>query len=360
MEKVKSIKMMIWMAVTLLLSTLSCVEQIELEPPTDLTEAIVIQGRVVLGENSRVEILTTRLFDFSSESKLALNVKEAIMRDESGNMMELEPLFQGVFNTPLDENSPIQLEVGQGYSLEITTLDNRTYVSSFDMLTDNMPPSNMTFAPTSKLVENANGNLEEVAQIETLLDTEISTETNGYLWEIERSYKLTDSPVDGPVKTCYLTSQFSLETIEVFGENEAVNAVLNDYSLGAQNIDFRFAEGMYINAKQFSLSLGAKDYWQAVSSLAKKEGDLFDEPVGLIPTNFENINDPSDQVFGYFFATKEETIRRRVPENLIGEVQLPCPPENPPMGMRACNLGICCDCLEGPQATLIKPDFWIE
>ncbi|MDG2449579.1 MAG: DUF4249 family protein [Saprospiraceae bacterium] len=360
MKKVKEMKITIWIGIFILLLPLSCVERIELDPPTDLTEAIVIQGRAVLGENSRIEIKTTRLFDFSSESKLALNVKEAIVRDEEGNSMELIPLFQGVFNTPLDENSPIQLKVGGRYSMEITTLDNRTYLSSFDLLTDNSPPRDISFGPAEQLLPNANGNLEIVSQLETFIDTDINESSEGVLWEIDRTYRLTDSPVDGPVKTCYLTSAFSLETIPVFTDSDGVTTSLNKHSLGTQNIDYRFAEGMYITVRQYSLSSGGKDYWNAVSSLAKKEGDLFDEPVGLIPTNFENINDPDDEVFGYFFVTKEESIRLRVPDNLIGEVVLPCPPANPPMGMRACNLGICCDCLEGPNATLERPLFWID
>ena len=337
----------------------SCVERIDLPPPAGLTEAVVIQGRLVMGENSRIEITTTRLFDFSAESKLALNVKEAILRDDEGNEMEIVPLFKGVFNTPLDENSPIQLQVGKSYALEITTLDNRTYRSSFDVLTDNPAPKSMTFGEAEAFAPSATGSLSRIKQLETFIDAEITENRGGLLWEVTRTYRLTDTPLDSPPKTCYLTSVFSLETIPTFSSENPI--LLNNYSLGKQILDFRASEGMYINVNQLSLSPEASDYWAAVSSLAKKEGDLFDEPVGLIPTNFENINDPDEEVFGYFFATTEKQIRQRVPEELVRDIPRPCPPINPPQDLgNQCNLGVCCDCLDGPQATLTRPDFWID
>ena len=125
----KGILQLIFLGGILLFTQPSCVEKIDLDPPTGLTEAIIIQGRAVLGDNSRVELQVSRLFDFSADSRLSLNVKDVVFFDDQGNEMELESVNQGEYNTPITSSSPIQLEVGRSYGIRLATFDNRSYIS---------------------------------------------------------------------------------------------------------------------------------------------------------------------------------------------------------------------------------------
>jgi len=91
---------------------------------------------------------------------------------------------------------------------------------------------------------------------------------------------------------------------------------------------------------------------------------MFDPPVGEVPTNIENIDDDEDPIFGFFFASEEKVLRIKVDDALTGVVPRLCP--RPPESMcshvpgEGCTCGLCCDCLIDPDATLTKPDYWID
>lgn len=120
------------------------------------------------------------------------------------------------------------------------------------------------------------------------------------------------------------------------------------------------AEGLYYAVKQYSLSPEATIYWQNASLLVEREGGLFEDPVGLLNSNFKNISDPNEQVYGYFFGTHEHIIRIKLPDGFVPSQPMPCPPPPAPSFGGRCNLGICCDCLSDPDATIVQPEYWID
>ena len=337
-----------------------CVDQIDLDPPSGLTEAIVIQGRAVLGDNSRVELRVSRLFDFSAESRLSLNVKDVVFFDDQGNEMALEPVNQGEYNTPILPSSPIQLEVGRSYGIRMATFDNRSYESSLDILNDNNPIGSVRFAHKEELEANPIGDVVSTTKVETFVNTTLSPGSNGLLWELDQTYQLTDTPPEGDPKTCYITSPVTVNKLPILRASlESGASNIENNSVAVQPIDFRMAEGMNITVRQFSLSQGAAEYWDNAAVLVEREGDLFDDPVGLLPSNFVNPNDANDEVFGYFFSTKEQISYARVPNSLVTDAVNACPP---PPRMEPGGTTICDDCLAGPNnnSTLIRPLFWIE
>ena len=66
----------------------SCVEEIDLEAPGGLSNNIVIQGRIVFGDEARIEVIVSRLFDFIADSRQTVNVRDVILIDDDGNGIE--------------------------------------------------------------------------------------------------------------------------------------------------------------------------------------------------------------------------------------------------------------------------------
>ena len=75
--------------------------------------------------------------------------------------------------------------------------------------------------------------------------------------------------------------------------------------------------------------------------VVERVGNQFEPPVGRIITNFKNINDENDRnVFGYFTAFYEDTLRLCVTPEEVGSPSKLCPP------CRGCFApSICIDCL---------------
>lgn len=347
----------------------SCIDPIEFEVPTGLSESIVIQGRVVIGTPSFVEVNASRLFDFSPESRQPVSIRNLILYDSKGNQMELSTRVPGRYFQELNEGTPIQAEIGTGYRISLETFDNRSYETSFDVLYENQDPISLNVSLTQTSLPDGLGVFVPTDQVTLDITTNVDNTTNGGIyWEVRNVFAVTDTPVSAVApenpKTCYITKTVNVNEIYVLDPTELTSDRIENYQLLNSLIDWRFAEGIYYEVKQFSLSPGAYAYWEAINVLSEREGNMFDGPVGEIPTNLFNVDDPNDPIFGYFFATQEKGIRIKVDQNLIGFVPRLCPP--PPERMcnltpgEACTCGLCCDCLLDPQSTIVQPDYWID
>lgn len=342
-----------------LFSLPGCVEKIDIQPPSGLSNSLVVLGRVVLGEPTRIEAEVSRLFSFNSETRGGVSVKSVHLFDDKGNRMLLRQRDLGKFFTILEESDPIQVEIGGSYGLEVLTFEDQLFVSQLDILQDNHVIEGIDFELVERSVENALGDLEEELKILVSIDTKFSN-NEGKLWELNSTYKLTDSPPSKDPKSCYITSVVDVNKLPVLkSESDKVNDI-NELPLFELPIDFRMAEGMYIQISQYSLSPESTKFWEQSSFLVEREGGLFDKPVGLISSNFTNVNNPDEEVFGYFYSTKEEVVRVKVPSDLIGNIKLPCPPIVRPNSVPICPTTICCDCLDAPISTTEKPDYWID
>lgn len=347
----------------------SCIDPIEFEVPSGLSESIVIQGRVVLSDPSFVEINASRLFDFSPESRQPVSIRNLVLYDSKGNQMELETRSPGRYFQELNGSTAIQAEVGTGYRISLETFDNRAYETDLDILLENKDPISLNVSLSQTTLPDNLGVFVPTDQVTLDISTNIDNSTNGGIyWEVRNVFAVTDTPVSATEpenpKTCYITKTVNVNEIYVLDPSELTSNRIDEYTLLNSLIDWRFAEGIYYEAKQYSLSPGAYAYWDAVNTLSEREGNMFDGPVGEIPTNLINRDDPNDRIFGYFFATQEKTIRVKVEQNLVGQVARLCPP--PPERMcnltpgEACTCGLCCDCLLDPESTTVRPDYWTD
>lgn len=347
----------------------SCIDPIEFEVPSGLNESVVVQGRIVLSEPSFVEVNVSRLFDFSPASREPISIKELILYDSEGNQMELETRSPGRYKVILDTTTPIQVSIGKGYHISLITFDGRSFESTIDVLTANTKPDQLFAEVTQTVLPNLLGVYESIDQVTLSITTEIDNSLGGgYYWEVRNVFAVTDTPYDRlePIgqKTCYIDKLVNVNDIYVLDPSELNSSSIEKYELSSSLIDWRFAEGLYYEVRQYSLSEPAYAYWNAVNTLSERDGNMFDGPIGEIPTNLASSESDDDQIFGYFFATQEYIIRLRFDRSTIPPVNRLCPP--PPERMcsldpgEGCTCGLCCDCLIEPSASIIKPDYWID
>ncbi len=344
----------------------SCIDPIDFAVPAGLSESVVIQARVVKGERNFVEVDVSRLFDFSVESRRPVTVKTVVLSDDNDNQMLLETRVPGKYFQILDGSTAIQAEVGRGYKLRVETLDNRIYESSLDIMPPNKKPQGLNLAiVTDRSVDNL-GNVRDFEKIQITIDTEVNIDADGGVyWELSNTYKVTDQGINDPddiIKVCYIEETVDVDEIYVLDPTQLRDGFIKNYNLTLARIDSRIAEGLFYNVKQYSLSQGAFGYWNGVNILSEREGNIFDGPAGEINSNFTNINDPNDIAFGYFFATQEEIVRKKAVFPELANIRTICPSEKACFapGGDSCICGLCCDCEVDPNATTIRPAYWID
>nr|HMQ60440.1 hypothetical protein [Flavilitoribacter sp.] len=144
-----------------------------------------------------------------------------------------------------------------------------------------------------------------------------------------------------------------------FNGTELFSDELPGYPVYETAPNYRFHEGYYLNLIQESLSSGAYEYWRQTQELLNRTGSMFESPVGKVQSNFKSLDDETEDVFGYFYATRQDTIRLYVRPEIAGSPPSLCPP-SVPAGGRPCPIAVCCNCLDQANSSTAKPWYWIE
>ncbi|MDX1406550.1 MAG: DUF4249 family protein [Saprospiraceae bacterium] len=355
------------LVVALLLSAVSCLDKINLPAPAGTADALVIQAKLLKGEPSVLRVQINRLFDFTAGTTLPVNVTLVEIEDEQGVVVRVPEAALGVYQLVLPDDAP-QLEVafGKQYRLHVIARDGRDYVTGFEPLWDVPEPESIRLDTIQIPVVNEIGEFDVIDRFQFSISTPIrvpgAAEKSYLKWDVERTFKVTDTPLQPttPVKTCYVTQNVVGSNLNVLNGNDFSAEAVTDIPISESAITFVYAEGLYLTVYQQSLSATAYEYWEQITQLVERSGNMFEPPAGKIATNFTNTTDPDDQVYGFFYATTQDTIRYYVdPENL----NLPpaCPPPGGLLNQGGgCAVPLCCNCLSEPGSTTTKPSFWTE
>ena len=174
-------------------------------------------------------------------------------------------------------------------------------------------------------------------------------------WTFEVVYRVDETLVPGPgpgPQTCYVSRGHNLDKVVVFNGNEANSGRLDKFFFAEDEIGVRFGLGYLLRINQHSLSKEAHEYWNKVSQAVALSGGLFEASPGEIVGNMSNIDDPSEQVFGYFYASEEYELTRFVTPDQAGNPEDFCSTD------LFSGEQVCLSCLTIPFSTQEIPDDW--
>lgn len=343
------------------LGAVSCIDKIDFEVPAGISESIAIQGVLEKGDPSVVNIFVSQIFDFTAESRQAIRVRDPKLVDEQGKEILLTEKKIGEYTAVIPKNSEFSIEYGKSYKISLATFDGRKYESSFEKLYEVAQPDELTADFIEVDVGDGNGGYKKQRQIQFYISTPLmgASGSPGISWGKQRTYKITDSPQnfnDLP-KVCYITETIDLVERSIAETGEISGSRIDKFPLYSAAIDYRFAEGYYFTAIQYSLSEGALKYWKNVNELVNRTGNMFESPPGKLVSNISNPNDPKDEVYGYFYVTEAKVARVKVDSTMVGNLPRFCPPKVPSQS-GDCPLAICCNCLAEKGSTTKIPSFW--
>lgn len=356
-----------------LLINIACVDPIDFEQAASVQNGISIQGKLVKGNPSKVNVQIKEVFSFAGVPRL-IDAKDVIIVDDKGNSLALKSSKQGLYNLDIPENNDFEVAYGKGYQIKVELNNNEVYESTFDTLYPVLPPTEIrTLREEISIVNNA-GAVDSFEVLKIVVDTDFSTFENkkvNLLWEFESVYKQSDSPSfysrcardcqptnkENEPKTCYININ-PIENYNVLRTSTlSGNSISNFTLLELPATSFVFAEGYYLTILQQSLSEPAYEYWATVKSLTTRSGTIFEPPSGKIRANIQNKSETDTEAFGYFFVTESEQRRIYIAPSAVNSPKKVCPvPANPD----GSGPGNCCDCLCEINSTTEKPEWWVE
>ncbi len=348
----------------LILLAFACLDEIDLAVDQGFDETIAIEGRIVKGNPSRVLVGISRLFDFAPDSRKALVVLEAIIRDSKGNELPLELSDRGRYSAEIPEDHPtFKVTHFESYQIDIRMANGKRYVSDLEPLLPVPAIENIRAIRTSGLIPDDAQDYIPADFISFELTTPLSNpqqeEKVRLRWEFEHTFAVTDNPLPSTPpfrKTCYITQKTGLFHPQSLDANTLATDRLDNYSLHEEIINHHFAEGYVLHVYQESLSSGAHQYWEEVESILGRSGNMFEAAPGRLQTNIRNPEEEDNNITGYFYATEIDTFRIYVSPAFAEFPDTLCIPL-PEMVLEP---HICLDCLVEPRSTMNKPSFWPE
>jgi len=225
-----------------------------------------------------------------------------------------------------------------GYQIRVELLDGRMIESAFEEVQRVGGDDKLIFSvrQRERFDEETGKYIPEEKAIIELQSTISNLQQNPkrLRWHVARTYKFADIPEtlelrDPTVrskfiknKTCYVTDFPSSSNIFLFDGFNA-NRDETKYSSEVFNIitnDYKFLDTMLISVVQEGLSEGAFTYYERISELISITGNMFESPVAKIRSNFINILNPEEEVFGYFYATEQKTSRIKITTDMVGDI----------------------------------------
>ena len=334
----------------------ACLDEITLENSIDLEDNIAIQGSLIKGSPSIVNVFVSRLSNLTGVNlPVAILDADVSILDENGTELLLDNINSGFYELEIPENDPnFIVDINRKFQLKVKA-DGNEYLSNMEILLPIPEITSLGFNVTAREVINEVTGIGETRDfIEFNVNTPlvisgVSTKSQ-MIWELEGTYQLTDSPLEScnpifPVvdpKTCYVTEKINLDKKVLFDGTTASTNDLTGFPVFESRINFRFSEGYYMTFLQQSLTSGAHKYWKTTNDMLQRTGSIFEAPAGKIESNFTNASNPDELVFGYFYATQQDTARIYIDPSFVDFPATNCPIPFDPLGP----VTQCCDCLD--------------
>lgn len=344
---------------------LGCLTEITVDVPPGEAKHVAIRGRLQAGDTARVVVQINYLSDFV---KFAVpeSVSDAtvFLFHENGQRLPIPSIGDGEYQLLIPEGDyTLEVKPGASYQLSVQLPDGKTYLSGIEPLYPVPKPGSLQYEIENRAIIDDAGNLADGAFLRFLINTPLFhpdfVERSYLRWDFTGTYQFTESAVNIPtpplVKVCYITEGLNLENVVTYNGGENNGDVLHDFFLFEEPYDYRFAEGFYVTLLQESLSPAAYNYWENIGRVVSLSGTFFDAPPGKVLGNFKNIDDPSEEVYGFFYATQREMMRLFVPPADRRFARF-CPASIEPEEEDA--LPTCFDCLLKAGSTLQQPEFW--
>ena len=355
--KTRSLKFALLLLLMTWMMSIRCVDSIELNIDSDVISNLVVNGKLVMGNPSVVTVTAGRVVDYDPTPTEPLDLKSVELFNGDGENIALEAGGIGRYELKIPANHPFfHVEAGKGYGIRLTRNNGDVYESEMDTIETPPVQSEISISLETRELFFKDGS--KAYQDYILFDTHTPTTDPKTRRPVRLRWDVihTSSFSDDNGSVCYLETFINDNRVRIL-DGTAIKTLESDYRIYEPAVSNQFAEGAYITSIQEVLSPAAYDYWANLSTVNNRTGNMFEQPVGKLRSNIHRVDDPQEDVFGFFYATKQDTLRRYVDPDEVGNPQTRCPfiPAGPTQD--PCPQA-CCDCTRDPKSLDNKPRYW--
>ena len=308
-----------------------------------------------------------------------------------GGIMEFEEVEEGIYSRWFADG---ELEGGVEYLLRIVTPDGEVYESDPEQLADPSPEVDEVYWHFDTIGTADPENPLHGVQFYLDLQGE-ERDARNYRWTLEETWEYHAAHYiqyyyDGtlykwqldPYAYSYCWRTESIPSIFIASTKALQSNILKKQPLHFVSEETNRLQIKYsLLVKQYSLTDKAYDYWFQVQRQNQETGGIYESQPDRVPGNVHNVNDPDQEVLGYFNVSS--VTEKRILVDGIRELiypPIPCtldtidnpinkPPflsipfylislsplgSGPPYGVGG---SLCFDCRNG-GGDIVKPEYW--
>ena len=298
--------------------------------------------------------------------------------DDMGKKFSLRETDPGTYVTDPDV---FQGAVGRQYTLHIST-NYAFYNHSYESV-----PVEMKLVPhidslyyEKKTIAEGPGNLPSQEGCQVYLNTHDPTnQCKYYRWKYSETWEFV-LPYYVANRVCWISNNsdvINIKNTSVLGEDKIEKYPINFISNETDRLKVKYS----ILVDQYSLTEDEYLYWEKLQSFSEQVGGLYDMIPSAVPSNVYCIDDPKQEVLGYFSVSAISSKRIFIKDRFAGQIDLytACIADTvfggntipflntnawviitvpmPPPGYRVITyIRGCADCTT--RGTITEPDFW--
>jgi hypothetical protein len=299
----KTIKQVILFSGIMLIN--SCIVQF-IPETTEGQELLVVEGLIT--DQPGVNIIKLSKSQPLGEINTAKPIKgcSVLITVDEGISYRLTEIKPGIYIT---DSTLFRGKIGSKYTLRINTNNNFTNNNSFESIPMEMkpvPPIDSIYYEKKTLGFNYFGTAETGCQV--YLNT--SDPTNNcqfYRWDYNETWEFR-LPYLVTNRICWVTNNSAaiyIKNTSVFDEDKISRYPLNFISNKTDRLNVKYS----ILVNQYSISEDEYIYWEKLQSISEEVGSLYDITPAAIPSNIRCVDDPNEQVLGYFSVSARSSKR---------------------------------------------------
>jgi hypothetical protein len=291
---------------------------------------LVVDG-LITDENTSYTVMLSGTIQEQNARPVMVSDATVFITDDTGNKISFKNRGSGIYKTDSIEFKGI---TGRTYILHVLTHNGDEYKSDSCMLYPVPEIDSVYYIREQELISNGS---ESIDGIRIYLDSKQDDNNKYYRWDFKETWKFK---VPSPKKYEYINDSVIIPVARVkeyCWANIKSNEILihSVYSGQAGRIEKepiffiaseksdRLLLRYSILVRQYSISKKEYDFWNNMKQVNESGGDIFAKQPFSIKSNIHNINDPQEQVLGYFQVSAVKQKRKDILFSDIVELNLP-------------------------------------
>jgi hypothetical protein len=271
-------------------------------------ESLLVVDGLVTNKNSSYTVKLSRTFREQTATPVPVSDATIFITDNDGSEFVLKNSGSGIYKT---DSTGFQGAIGKTYILHIRTAQDVEYESEPSVMLPVPEIDSIYFGKDQEIINNGT---ETGDGIRIYLDTKAGNDNKFFRWAFDETWKFG---VPCPKKWDFVNETIMLPVADVKqycwkmrkSEDIIIRSVFPWQSDNIEKepiffIDTRRSDRLLIKYSilihQYSISKKEYEFWNNMKKVNESGGDIFSMQPFPIVSNIHNVNDPAEQILGYF------------------------------------------------------------